>query len=255
MQKIFDSHFHIIDPKFPLIENQGFLPGYFTFDEYIKRAKKLNITGGAVVSASYQGYDQSYLKDALKQLGPGFVGVVQLPYETTDEEIIELSEVGVRAIRFNIYNGLSLPPSRLESMAKRVYELARWHVELHIASSKLEEMSPIIECLPAVSIDHLGLVEEGFPSLLKLVSQGVKIKASGFGRVNFDIKNALQRIYSENPEALMFGTDLPSTRAKRPFAAEDIDLIAEALGETGAKKVLYSNADEWYMGKHLFSIS
>jgi predicted TIM-barrel fold metal-dependent hydrolase len=250
MQKIFDSHFHIIDPKFPLIANQGFLPEYFPFDEYVKRAMKLNITGGAVVSASYQGYDQSYLKEALKRLGPGFVGVVQLPYETTDEEIIELSEVGVRAVRFNIYNGLSLPPADLLSMAKRVYELARWHVELHVASSNLEELSPIIECLPAVSIDHLGLVEEGFPSLLRLVSQGVKVKASGFGRVDFDVKKALQRIYSENPEALMFGTDLPSTRAKRPFVVEDIDLIAETLGETSTKKVLYSNANKWYIEKN-----
>jgi len=48
----------------------------------------------------------------------------------------------------------------------------------------------------------------------------------------------------------MFGTDLPSTRAKRPFKVEDIDLIAEALGETGAKKVLYSNANKWYMEKN-----
>lgn len=250
MQKIFDAHFHIIDPKFPLIANRGFLPEYFPFDEYKKRAMELNITGGAVVSASYQGYDQSYLKEALKRLGPGFVGVVQLPYETTDEEIIELSKVGIRAVRFNIYNGLSLHPTQLVSMAKRVHDLARWHVELHIASSALEEFSPIIESFPAVSIDHLGLVEEGFPSLLRLVSKGVKVKASGFGRVDFDVKNALQRIYSENPEALMFGTDLPSTRAKRPFKVEDIDLIAEALGETGAKKVLYSNANEWY-GKEL----
>ncbi|WNC13714.1 amidohydrolase family protein [Brevibacillus brevis] len=250
MQKVFDSHFHIIDPKFPLIPNRGFLPEYFPFDEYAKRAKTLNIVGGAVVSASYQGYDQSYLREALKQLGAGFVGVVQLPYETTDEEIIELAEAGVRALRFNIFNGLSLSHDQLASMAKRVYELARWHVELHVASSDLEELSPIIERLPAVSIDHLGLVEEGFPGLLRLVSQGVKVKASGFGRVDFDVKKALQRIYTENPEALLFGTDLPSTRAKRPFAAEDIELIAEALGETGTKKVLYSNAHKWYMEKN-----
>jgi len=24
--KIFDAHFHLIDPQFPIIENQGFLP-------------------------------------------------------------------------------------------------------------------------------------------------------------------------------------------------------------------------------------
>ena len=35
--------------------------------------------GGAVVSGSFQGFDQSYLLDALDQLGPSFVGVTQLP--------------------------------------------------------------------------------------------------------------------------------------------------------------------------------
>ncbi len=30
---IFDAHFHIIAPEFPLIENKGFLPEYFTISE------------------------------------------------------------------------------------------------------------------------------------------------------------------------------------------------------------------------------
>lgn len=249
MNPIFDAHFHIINPKFPLVENQGFLPESFLFDDYAKRAKELNITGGAVVSASYQGYDRTYLKEALERLGPNFVGVVQLPYDTTDEEIIELSKAGVQALRLNIYNGLSLQPEQMISMANRVYDLVKWHIELHIASVDLEEMFPIIERLPAVSIDHLGLVEEGFDRLLSLAAQGAKIKASGFGRVDFNVKKALQSIYSVNPDSLMFGTDLPSTRAKRAFQREDIELIVEALGDLGAKKVLYSNAYDWYLNK------
>ncbi|WP_372512310.1 amidohydrolase family protein, partial [Mycolicibacterium gadium] len=71
---VFDAHFHIIDPRFPLVPNNGYLPEAFTVADYRMRVDPLDITGGAVVSGSFQAFDQSYLKDALAQLGPGFVG-------------------------------------------------------------------------------------------------------------------------------------------------------------------------------------
>jgi hypothetical protein len=57
----------------------------------------------------------------------------------------------------------------------------------------------------------------GLLILLRLVAQGVGIQATVFGRVNFDIAIALRELYSANPDALMFGSDLPSTRASAIF--------------------------------------
>ncbi|WP_309446326.1 hypothetical protein [Peribacillus butanolivorans] len=54
--------------------------------------------GGTVDSGSFQGYDQSYLINALQTLGENFVGVTQVPYNTSDDEIIKLNELGVKAI-------------------------------------------------------------------------------------------------------------------------------------------------------------
>jgi hypothetical protein len=99
-----------------------------------------------------------------------------------------------------------------------------------------------LAALPAVSIDHLGLSGEGFATLLRLVERGAHVKATGFGRVDFDVKNALQDISAANPQALMFGTDLPSTRAPRPYDDQDLLLVVEALGEEQAGNVLYGNA-------------
>ncbi|MGZ8212720.1 MAG: hypothetical protein ACXWUH_19630, partial [Burkholderiales bacterium] len=50
---VFDTHFHIIDPRFPVIENQGFLPPVFTADDYrfpnvlalAERGHKVKATG------------------------------------------------------------------------------------------------------------------------------------------------------------------------------------------------------------------
>lgn len=247
MRTIFDTHLHIIDPQFPLIENQGFLPKSFTYKDYLDKVRELNIKGGAVVSGSFQGFDQTYLIDSLQKLGENFVGVTQLPHDTSDEEILRLHGYGVRAIRFNVKRGGSEDLSRLDYFARRVHELVGWHAELYIDSNSLPEIASTLESLPAVSVDHLGLSKEGFHHLLSLVDKGVKVKATGFGRVELDVAQAIRSIYSVNPDALMFGTDLPSTRAKRPYNHSDIELIYNTLDEEQTEKVLYKNAMKWYL--------
>jgi len=244
--KFFDSHLHIIDSQFPLVSNQGYRPETFSVADYLNRVKHHQLVGGAVVSGSFQAFDQSYLIEALNRLGPNFVGVTQLPERVSDNELIELNQSGVRALRFNVKRGGSEQIQNLERFAKRVYEINGWHVELYIDSRQLDEYYRRIVSLPLVSIDHLGLSKGGFKTVLKLVEKGVKIKATGFGRLDFDVKQALSELNSANPEALMFGTDLPSTRAPRPFVERDINLIIEAVGEIQAKRIFYRNANEFY---------
>ena len=68
-RRAFDGHLHIIDPRFPLIQSQGYLPEPFTVRDYVERTSALDLVGGAVVSGSFQGFDQGYLLDALERLG------------------------------------------------------------------------------------------------------------------------------------------------------------------------------------------
>jgi predicted TIM-barrel fold metal-dependent hydrolase len=243
---LFDAHFHIIDPRFPLVPNRGYLPDRYTCSDYRERMKDLPLVGGAVVSGSFQAFDQDYLIDALARLGPGFVGVTQLPVTTSDEELLELDRAGVRAVRFNLKRGGSEHVEHLDRMARRVHELAGWHVELYVDSRELAGLNDQLSGLPAVSIDHLGLSREGLPELLRFAGSGGRVKASGFGRVDFDVAGALEALYRENPEALMFGSDLPSTRAARPYREADLDLIVETLGDRAAQRVLHHNAARFY---------
>lgn len=246
MRPIFDAHCHIIDSAYPLIPNNGYTPEFFSVDDYQKRTRALGVIGGAVVSGSFQGFDQTYLIAALKRLGPGFVGVTQLPASVTDSELETLHQHGVRALRFNLKRGGSEQLDQLESMARRVYDCVGWHCELYIDSRELPALETRLLRLPALSIDHLGLSHEGLPSLLRLAGHGARVKACGFGRVDFAVPGVLQQIHSANPHALMFGTDLPSTRALRPFEDTDIVLLIDALGEDGAGRALWQNAREFY---------
>ena len=251
MFKVFDSHFHIIDANFPLVANQGFLPDYYSVGDYRERTRDYNIVGGAIVSASFQGYDQTYLLAALEELGPTFVGVAPLPMEVSDQELFRLDMAGVRAVRFNLQRYGLEGIENLERLAKRLYEMLGWHAEVYVDSTALSELRIILGNLPLVSIDHLGLSKAGYSDLLYLVENGVRIKATGFGRVDFDVKRAIKEIISINENALMFGTDLPSTRVLDPYADEDFLMIAESIGEKLAKKVFYENAINFYRPKKL----
>ena len=91
--KLFDTHLHIIDNHFPLIPNNRYLPDAFTCEDYLNRMKGYTLAGGAIVSGSFQAFDQTYLVDALKRLGPSFVGVTQLPATVSDEELLSSTEL------------------------------------------------------------------------------------------------------------------------------------------------------------------
>lgn len=243
---IFDTHFHIIDDAFPIYENNGYMPPLFTVKDYLNETSQFNIKGGAIVSGSFQKFDQSYLIHALKTLGPNYVGVTQLPFDTSNEEILRLDKLGVRAIRFNVKRGGSEEISKLETFANRVFDLAGWHTELYIDAKEIGELEKVIANLPKVSIDHLGLSQEGVPTLLRLVEKGIKVKATGFGRVQLDVIDTLKKILKISPDSLMFGTDLPSTRAKRPFHSNDIAIIQQHFDKDIVEKILYRNGCEWY---------
>lgn len=241
-----DAHLHIVDPRFPLEPNQGYVPAAFTVADYTRRTRSLGVRGGAVVAGSFQGQDQGWLQAALAELGPGFAGVAQLPASVPDEQVLALHRMGVRAVRFPLRRGADADPARIERLARRVHELAGWHAEFYLDGSSLEALAPVLRRLPRVCVDHLGMTDDARPHLLRLVERGHKVKATGFGRVELDVPRALREIHAADPTALLFGTDLPSTRARRAFRDDDVDLVAAVLGEDAAAAVLHDNAAAWY---------
>lgn len=247
--KIFDSHFHIINPKFPLVENNGYLPPEFTAEDYINTTKKYNIQGGAVVSGSFQAFDQEYLMDALKTLGDNFFGVANIPASITDKELEVLNDANVVAVRFNVKRGGSEKIEHIEKLSNILFDKFGWHTELYIDSNDLKDLKSVLQNIPKFSIDHLGLSENGLEDLYFWVEKGTKVKASGFGRIDFNPIPVMKKIYEINPKALMFGTDLPSTRAKIPFSEKDVQLITDNFSTDELHHIFYQNALEWYSRK------
>lgn len=243
---IFDAHFHIIDPDFPLVSNQGFLPEPFLVSDYQSATHSLNAQGGAIVSGSFQAFDQTYLISALKILGAGFVGVANIPFDMPDTELEELNTHGIRAVRFNLKRGGSEKLAKMEYLSNKLFDQFGWHTELYVDSRDLNEIAGTLQNIPQYSIDHLGLSKQGIPDLLNTVENGAVIKATGFGRVDFDPIPLMKQIHSINPNAMIFGSDLPSTRAKTPFSAADVDLIRDNFSAEDQHMIFYENAMKWY---------
>ena len=65
------------------------------------------------------------------------------------------------------------------------------------------------------------------------------------GASGIDIVRMIGAIVTTRTEALVFGTDLPSTRTRR-FRRGDMDLLAETVGEKHREAVFYRNAASLY---------
>lgn len=244
--KIFDAHFHIIDFQYPVIANNGYIPPEFTVKDYLAAKSKYHLSGGAVVSGSFQSFDHEFLKNTLKELGKNYFGVANIPKDITDQELEDLNNHQVVAVRFNLKRGGSETIEHLVYLSDKLYERFGWHTELYLDGKDLVELKPILSQIKKFSIDHLGLSKEGLTELFFWAEKGVKVKATGFGRVDFDPIGVLQQINTINPTSLMFGTDLPSTRAKTPFSEKDILKIRNHFDKQTLERIFYTNALAWY---------
>jgi len=272
--KAFDAHFHIIDPRFPLVSNQGYMPPAYTATEYSEATKgfsHLDVQGGAVVSGSFQLYDQDYLVDAIKQLGKGsYVGVTQLPLdEPVDKNRIrELNNLGVRAIRYNITRGVAASTEDIRKQALEMYRISNWHAEFYIDTALLadQEHFALLGSLPVVSIDHVGFSALGLSNLIRLLKHRKDaalpsaVKLTGFGRYlgsPEELRNSLLALFREFPETLIWGSDLPSTRARVPFDEPSaVSLIHECAQEVCSSEaavtvllqnIYWDNAERLYL--------
>ncbi|MFC7557614.1 amidohydrolase family protein [Pseudoroseomonas wenyumeiae] len=246
-QPMIDAHFHVFDPRFPLPGNDGYVPPDFTARDYHAATAKFDLRGGVVVAASTHGLDPTPLVAAVAELGPGFVAVINADPSLSDEALRRLADAGVRGLRHNLYRGVASSMEDELLLAERAWHVAGLHTQIYADAALLRPFVGRLAKLGSrLVIDHLGMTEAGLPVVLDLVEAGAKVKATGFGRVSLDVPRALETIAGRSATALMFGTDLPSTRATRPFQASDIALLRNVLGQELAGTALHDNAAAYY---------
>ncbi len=250
MIDVFDAHFHIIDHDYPIVENNGFKPDEFRLYDYFEQCRALDLEprGGAIVSGSFQGFDQDYLINALSHLPKTYVGVAQLPLTLSDEALKELHHYRIRAIRYNLYrNMVDTSWQAMIDFSRKVQAMFGWHTELYVDLAQFDQVFALIDALDQVVVDHLGFSEIKPAQLDRLLNRGVRFKASGFGRISMDPMAAMQHMMAINPGSVLFGTDLPGTRARRRISTDDIEQIQTRFDAASCRRIFVDNAAELYL--------
>ncbi|AGW94412.1 MULTISPECIES: amidohydrolase family protein [Cupriavidus] len=269
-----DSHAHVFGPfaSFPLAEDRSYTPAEHPADAFIGHLDALGLTRGVLVTASASGSDNRVVLDALRRYPARLRGIAVPAAGTTDAELDDWHDAGVRGVRINLYqlgghavyrNGVGLDV--LGALAPRLAERG-WHAQIWIHAPDLVELGPRLKALgvPLV-IDHMGRMatsrgvdDPGFRALCALLAEGAAwTKISGADRLQpagapyCEVDPFVAALLAANPGQVVWGSDWPHINyyesAQVPDDGVLFNLLARWLPDTAAsERVLVSNPARLY---------
>ncbi len=259
-----DAHCHVFGPgeRFPYAANRRYTPDDAPKETLRALHAFLGIERAVIVQASCHGADNRAMLDALRAEPSRLRGVCIVDENTSDAELRELHDAGVRGVRFNFVKHLGGAPdidlfwrtmARVKSMD--------WHVVLHMDAVDIEQLTPMIRNLelPFV-VDHMGRVKSelgteqpAFQALLELARMdNCWIKVSGSERISFPpYDSAIPfacALLEAIPERVLWGTDFPHPNPTHEAdEAELVDLIPKMAPDAAAQhKLLVDNPARLY---------
>ncbi|AMN40426.1 amidohydrolase family protein [Rhodoplanes sp. Z2-YC6860] len=155
-----DCQAHVFGPVdlYPTRSGAAYVPDADANADAVERMHRaLGLERGVFVQATTYGTDNRILIDALKDR-PQYRGIVIMDDNTTDRQLREMHEAGVRGARFNFWKQLKMVPSSatFERSVARISELG-WHARVHAVGEEWGELKDLLSKpkIPMV-IDHMG---------------------------------------------------------------------------------------------------
>ena len=235
-----DTHFHVFEPGYPHVPEPLYTFPDGTLDAYLAMAEVLGIERMVLVQPSFYGTDNSLLRYVLKRLGPRCGGVVQIDEDASDAELDEFHELGVRAIRLDLFARASWPAAELIAYIQRMAARATprgWHLQFYTPGTIVRDLLPFLADLEdTFVIDHMGYLTESDPEfdqrLLAVLAQGsCWIKLSGAYRVakNKPLSSVApwgRALVAARPDRLIWGSDWPHLPDGQRDTGEILNLLA-----------------------------
>jgi len=248
-----DTHFHVFEPGYPHVPAPLYTFPDGTLDAYLRMAEVLGIERMVLVQPSFYGTDNSLLRYVLKRLGPRSGGVVQIDEDVSDAELDEFHELGVRAIRLDLFARAGWPTAELVAYIQRMAARATprgWHLQFYTPGTIVRDLLPFLADLEdTFVIDHMGYLTESDPEsdrrLLAVLAQGsCWIKLSGAYRVakNKPLSSVApwgRALVAARPDRLIWGSDWPHLPDGQRDTGEILNLLADwAPGEADRRTIL-----------------
>jgi 2-pyrone-4,6-dicarboxylate lactonase len=247
-----DTHFHVFEPGYPHVPEPLYTFPDGAIDQYLAMAEALGIQRMVLVQPSFYGTDNSLLRYVLKRLGPRCGGVVQIDEDASDAELDEFHELGVRAIRLDLFARASWPAAELVAYIQRMAARATprgWHLQFYTPGTIVRDLLPFLADLEdTVVIDHMGYLTESDPEfdrrLLAVLAQGsCWIKLSGAYRVakNKPLSSVApwgRALVAARPDRLIWGSDWPHLPDGQRDTGEILNLLADWAPDEAARQAI-----------------
>lgn len=262
-----DAHCHVFGPaeKFPFAPTRAYTPPDSGIDKFEELQDTLGLSRAVFVQASCHGTDNSAMLDALIRGKGRYAGVAMIDEATTDAEIAELHEAGVRGTRFNFVAHLGGAPDLdvFWRLVDRVAPLG-WHIVLHFDAKDLASHQDLFDRLPtSFVIDHMarvdasaGLDQEPFQHLLELMTdERAWVKVSGAERLTADgpppyddVVPFAQALIAAAPDRVLWGTDWPHPNVRdMPDDGDLVDVLAKYAPDDAVRnRILVDNPAALY---------
>jgi predicted TIM-barrel fold metal-dependent hydrolase len=259
-----DSHFHILDPRFPTPEK--IRATGMTVDDYLLLQRRIGTSRAVAVQSKYHRTDHSCLIDALKHFGVNGRGIGVVNLDVTDSELKRLDAAGICGLRFSVWNPADAVTTidMIEPLAKRIADLG-WHAQIHMSGDQIVDAAALLDRLPCpIVFDHMGRLppkqgpdHPAFRIIGNLLDKNKAwVKLSGAylnteqGPPAYADATRIARAFVKiAPERLVWGSDWPHVTELRhlPDDALLFDLLTEWAGDKKTRdRILVNNPERLY---------
>jgi 2-pyrone-4,6-dicarboxylate lactonase len=255
-----DAHIHIFspDPKYPSVPAPLYTLPYGRLEHYLRLADFLGIARMVLVQPSYYGTDNSCLIDALRVIGSRGRGVVMLADGMLNTDLDRFDQVGVRAIRLDLFSRSSLPREELIVYIRRAVERAKsrgWHIQFYTPGWVARDLISFLATLDIdFVIDHMGymleedgLTERDFDRLLSLFRGGnCWLKLSGPYRLakhkGYEaVAPVAKAIVATRPDRVLWGSDWPHIPEGSRDTGELLNLLLNWAPEAETRQMILAD--------------
>lgn len=261
-----DAHFHVFEPGYPHVPHPLYTFPDGTLAQYERLTEVLGVDRMVLVQPTFYGNDNSLLLDTLRRAGPRCRGVVRIEEDTTDAELDTYHELGVRAIRLDLFARAAWPTEDLIAYVRRMADRARprgWHIQFYTPGTVVRDLLPFFADLEdRFVIDHMGYMKEedgltpaDFGRLVDVLRQGnCWIKLSGpyriaKGKPLSSVAPLGRALVAARPDRLLWGSDWPHLPDGQRDTGELLNLLADwAPDERDRDLILVDSPRELFFG-------
>jgi len=260
-----DKHFHVFEPGYPHVPDPLYTFPDGTLAQYLEMARVLRFQRMIYVQPTYYGTDNSLAIDVLRRVGRDRCrAVVRVEEDIADAELDRYHELGVRAIRLDLFSRASWPTRDIIGYIRRMASRVRprgWHLQFYTPGTIVRDLLPFLADFgDTFTIDHMGYMLEAdglsqadFDRLLGVLRAGhCWIKLSGPYRIAKHrplsaVAPAGRALVRTRPDRLIWGSDWPHLPDGQRDTGEVLNLLANwAPGPGDRETILVDGPDRLF---------